>query len=31
MSGQELRIEAPLPSDLKDLIAGLRERFGSAR
>lgn len=29
MSGQALRIEAPLPSDLKDLIAGLRERFGS--
>jgi 23S rRNA pseudouridine1911/1915/1917 synthase len=28
-SGQELRIEAPLPSDLKDLIASLRERFGS--
>jgi 23S rRNA pseudouridine1911/1915/1917 synthase len=31
MSGQELRIEAPLPSDMKDLIAGLRERFGSSR
>jgi 23S rRNA pseudouridine1911/1915/1917 synthase len=31
MSGQELRIEAPLPADLKDLIAGLRERFGSDR
>jgi 23S rRNA pseudouridine1911/1915/1917 synthase len=30
-SGQALRIEAPLPSDLKDLIASLRERFGSDR
>ena len=31
MTGQALRIEAPLPTDLKDLIAGLRERFGSDR
>ena len=31
MSGQELRVEAPFPADLKDLIAGLRERFGSDR
>jgi 23S rRNA pseudouridine1911/1915/1917 synthase len=31
MSGQALRIEAPLPTDMKDLIAGLRERFGSQR
>ena len=31
MSGQALRIEAPLPADLKDLIANLRERFGSQR
>ena len=31
MSAQELRIEAALPTDLRDLIAGLRERFGSAR
>jgi 23S rRNA pseudouridine1911/1915/1917 synthase len=31
MSGQALRIEAPLPTDMKDLIAGLRERFGSER
>ena len=31
MTGQALRIEAPLPADLKDLIAGLRERFGSER
>ncbi len=31
MSAQALRIEAPLPADLKDLIAGLRERFGSDR
>jgi 23S rRNA pseudouridine1911/1915/1917 synthase len=30
-SGQALLIEAPLPGDLKDLIAGLRERFGSSR
>ena len=28
ITGQALRIEAPLPTDLKDLIAGLRERFG---
>jgi 23S rRNA pseudouridine1911/1915/1917 synthase len=31
MTGQALRIEAPLPIDMKDLIAGLRERFGSER
>jgi 23S rRNA pseudouridine1911/1915/1917 synthase len=31
MTGQALRIEAPLPTDMKDLIAGLRERFGSDR
>ena len=31
MTGQALRIEAPLPTDMKDLIAGLRERFGSQR
>ena len=31
ITGQALRIEAPLPTDLKDLIAGLRERFGSER
>ena len=31
LSGQPLRVEAPLPADLKDLIANLRERFGSQR
>jgi 23S rRNA pseudouridine1911/1915/1917 synthase len=31
ISGQALLVEAPLPADLKDLIAGLRERFGSDR
>jgi 23S rRNA pseudouridine1911/1915/1917 synthase len=31
ITGQALRIESPLPSDMKDLIAGLRERFGSQR
>ena len=31
MTGQALRIEAPLPIDMKDLIAGLREQFGSHR
>jgi hypothetical protein len=31
MTGQALRIEAPLPTDMKDLIAGLREQFGSQR
>ncbi len=31
ITGQSLRIESPLPTDMKDLIAGLRERFGSQR
>jgi 23S rRNA pseudouridine1911/1915/1917 synthase len=31
ITGQALRIEAPLPTDMKDLIAGLRERFGSQK
>ncbi len=31
ITGQSLRIESPVPTDMKDLIAGLRERFGSQR
>jgi 23S rRNA pseudouridine1911/1915/1917 synthase len=29
LTGQEMRIEAPLPDDLADLIALLRRRYGS--
>jgi 23S rRNA pseudouridine1911/1915/1917 synthase len=31
MDGEQLRIEAPLPADLADWIAGLRHRYGASR